>query len=65
MGITQHVNGTDNVIETLPLTVFEASGEVYGNILAFTDGVFDESLWQNENWLFGYQFLKYYLIIIL
>ncbi|MBE6539188.1 MAG: hypothetical protein E7674_00415 [Ruminococcaceae bacterium] len=54
-------NGTDNVIETLPLTVFDASGEVYGNILAFTDGVFDESLWQNENWLFGYQFLKYYL----
>ncbi len=54
-------NVTDNVIETLPLTVFDASGEVYGNILPFTDGVFDESLWQNENWLFGYQFLKYYL----
>lgn len=30
-----------------------------GNIIAFTDGVFDESLWQDESWHFGYQFAKY------
>ncbi len=29
-----------------------------GNIIAFTDGVFDESLWQNESWLYGYQFAR-------
>ena len=32
-----------------------------GNIIAFTNGVFDESLWQNETWFFGYQFAKYQL----
>ena len=29
-----------------------------GNIIAFTDGVFDESLWQDRSWRFGYQFAK-------
>lgn len=32
-----------------------------GNIIAFTDGVFDESLWQEESWYYGYQFAKSYL----
>ena len=32
-----------------------------GNMIAFTDGVFDESLWQDESWYFGYQFAKYWL----
>ncbi len=27
-----------------------------GNIIAYTDNVFDESLWQDESWLYGYQF---------
>ena len=32
-----------------------------GNIIAFTDGVFDESLWQDKSWLYGYQFAQSYL----
>ncbi len=32
-----------------------------GNIIAFSDGIFDESLWQDRSWLFGYQFAKFYL----
>ncbi len=29
-----------------------------GNIIAFSDGVFDESLWQDRSWIYGYQFAK-------
>lgn len=32
-----------------------------GNMIAFTDDVFDESLWQDRSWYFGYQFGKHYL----
>ncbi len=32
-----------------------------GNIIAFSDNVFDESLWQDSSWIFGYQFAKLYL----
>ncbi len=32
-----------------------------GNIIAFTDGVFDESLWQDRSWLYGYQFARHNL----
>ena len=32
-----------------------------GNVIAFTDGIFDESLWQNDSWLYGYQFGKWAL----
>ena len=32
-----------------------------GNIIAFTDGVFDESLWQDRSWFYGYQFGRCYL----
>ncbi len=32
-----------------------------GNVIAFTDGVFDESLWQNESWRYGYQFARFLL----
>ena len=32
-----------------------------GNIIAFTDGVFDESLWQDRSWRYGYQFGQYQL----
>ena len=31
-----------------------------GRIIAFNDGVFDETLWQNEKWSYGYQFAKQY-----
>ena len=29
-----------------------------GNMIAFTDGIFDESLWQDRSWRYGYQFAK-------
>ncbi len=29
-----------------------------GNITAFSDGVFDERLWQEKSWLYGYQFAR-------
>lgn len=29
-----------------------------GNIIAFSDGVFDESLWKTESWIYGYQFAR-------
>lgn len=56
-------NGTQNRMECLELPIFtdyQGNPEL-GNIIAFSDGVFDESLWQNENWLYGYQFAKLYL----
>lgn len=56
-------NETDNTIESFPLPVF-ADRQYHpelGNIIAFTDGVFDESLWQEPNWIYGYQFAKHYL----
>lgn len=32
-----------------------------GDIIAFTDGVFDESLWQDRSWIYGYQFVRHQL----
>lgn len=32
-----------------------------GNIIAFTDGVFDEALWQDRSWSYGYQFARHQL----
>ncbi len=29
-----------------------------GSIIAFTDNIFDESLWMDESWIYGYQFAK-------
>ena len=56
-------NATQNRMESFELLIFadyQYNPEL-GNIIAFTDGIFDESLWQNETWLFGYQFARYYL----
>ena len=56
-------NGTQNRMEACPLPLFrDCQGQPeLGGIIAFTDGIFDESLWQNESWRYGYQFGKYYL----
>ena len=56
-------NATQGQMESFGLPVFadEQDRPELGNVIAFTDGVFDESLWQNENWLYGYQFARYYL----
>ncbi len=32
-----------------------------GSIIPFTNKVFDESLWQDRSWLYGYQFAKFQL----
>ena len=56
-------NGTQNQMESFELPIFadyQDSPEL-GNIIAFSDGIFDESLWQNDTWLYGYQFASYYL----
>lgn len=49
-------------IETNSLQAFDklftAPAPEMGNITAFTEGVFDESLWQDPSWLYGYQFAK-------
>ena len=65
VGTTDYVmrNDTQNRIEALPLPVFgdyQDSPEL-GNVIAFTDGVFNEGLWQNESWIYGYQFGRGYL----
>ncbi len=65
IGVENYVlkNATQNRMESFELPVFADYQDhpELGNIIAFTDGIFDESLWQNETWLFGYQFASYYL----
>lgn len=61
-GVENYVlrNGDGQVMEAFPLKLFrdpEDQPEL-GNMIAFTDGIFDESLWQNKSWLFGYQFAR-------
>ncbi len=62
LGVENYVlkNGTQNQMESFKLPIFadEQDHPELGNIVAFTDGVFDESLWQNYSWLYGYQFAK-------
>lgn len=59
-------NVTQNQMETFDLPVF--ASEIikdkyfdFGRIIAFNNGVFDETLWQTESWAFGYKFGKEYL----
>ena len=56
-------NGTQNKVEFFELPIFADYQDhpELGNIIAFSDGIFDESLWQNYTWLYGYQFGSYYL----
>jgi hypothetical protein len=64
-GVENYVlkNGIQNQMESFDLPIFADSQDhpELGNIIAFSDGIFDESLWQNETWIYGYQFAKYYL----
>lgn len=56
-------NGTQNRMEAFELPVF-GDGQNHpelGNIIAVSDGIFDEGLWQSNNWIYGYQFAKLYL----
>lgn len=65
LGVENYVlkNASQNRMECFDLLVFDDYQDhpELGNIIAFSDGVFDESLWKNENWIYGYQFGKHYL----
>ena len=65
LGMENYVlkNVTQNQIEWFELPIFADYQDEpeLGNIIAFSDGIFDESLWQNYTWLYGYQFGSYYL----
>ena len=53
-------NQTKNQLDVLELPVFidyQRQPEL-GNIIAFSNGIFDESLWQTESWREGYQFAE-------
>lgn len=56
-------NDTQNQMEALSLMIFDdyQDSPELGNMIAFSDGVFDESLWKNKSWLYGYQFARHYL----
>ena len=53
-------NKTKNQMTVLELPVFgdHQNSPELGNMIAFTDGVFDESLWQTRSWLSGYHFAR-------
>ncbi len=69
--IISMVQSADNYIlknmSTNKLTLFDvlfydiSDNPELGNITAFTDNIFDESLWQDESWYYGYQFARGYL----
>lgn len=65
IGVEHYVlkNATQNQIECFDLLIFSDYHDEpeLGNIIAFSDGIFDESLWQNDTWRYGYQFAKHYL----
>lgn len=64
-GVENYVlkNATQNQMESFELPLFRDYQDhpELGNIIAFKDGIFDESLWQNENWIYGYQFADHLL----
>ena len=61
LGTEQYVlrNDTQSSMEALEYPVFWDGPDnlpQLGSIIAFSEGVFDESLWKTESWRFGYQF---------
>lgn len=56
-------NSTKNQMEAFELLIFADMQDHpdLGNIIAFTDSKFDESLWQTKSWRYGYQFGSFYL----
>lgn len=62
-------NSTKNQIECFSEPIFgnrefvmysiRRNGVELGNMIAFSDGIFDESLWQNPGWGWGYQFANW------
>ena len=62
LGVSNYLlqNGSKNQIDFFELPVFcdDTNSPELGNIIAFSDNVFDETLWQNESWIYGYQFAR-------
>lgn len=57
-------NQTQNKLEAFSEQIFCDDWQdlpQLGNIIAFTDGIFDESLWQTPSWIYGYQFGRLHL----
>lgn len=54
-------NVTAGKFETFDLVFSSGTHPELGDIIAFTGGIFDESLWQEESWHYGYQFGRAYL----
>lgn len=54
-------NSTAGRMENYELLFYSGEHPELGDIIAFSDGIFDESLWQEESWSYGYQFGKFYL----
>ncbi len=65
LGMENYVlkNETQHQMECFELLIFADPQDEpeLGNVIAFSDGIFDESLWQNESWIYGYQFAQYHL----
>lgn len=55
------VNNTLGTAQCLGMPVFANDSAEYGNVIAFNNGIFDESLWLTGSWQTGYQFGKYLL----
>ena len=53
-------SATNNRMESFELPVFAdwQNKPEHVNIMAFSNGIFDEGLWQNESWSYSYQFAK-------
>ena len=51
-------NSSDMMTESFPLPVFNSYLPQFGRVIPFTNGIFDESLWQTPSWIFGYQFIE-------
>jgi len=51
-------NSLDMMTESFPLPVFNSYLPEFGRVIPFTNGIFDESLWQTRSWINGYQFIK-------
>ncbi len=55
-------NTTENKLEAFESLYTAPNDEAeFGNVIAFSNGVFDEELWKDKSWRNGYQFARLYL----
>ncbi len=55
-------NVSDGFLTSFSTVFYGGDKPDYGRILPFTDGIFDESIWENEEWSFIYNYDINYLI---